>query len=130
MTESHQEHPRKVDEIIAKAKEQHGKLYAKGKEMVDKQTKIVEGLKAGAVVGSKFSIGRKTWRLYQEGPGEIHHRWKSSLFDLVDPAAYFSPIDGILAGPSRQAWKEEHYIWMTNCDTRKTSSHSWCEFLL
>jgi len=35
----------KVDELIAKAEEQHGKLYAKGKEMVDKQTKIVEGLK-------------------------------------------------------------------------------------
>lgn len=51
MTESHQEHPRKVDELIAKAEEQHGKLYAKGKEMVDKQTKIVEGLKAGPVVG-------------------------------------------------------------------------------
>ena len=50
MTESHQEHPREVDEFIAEANREHEKLYAKGKEMVDKQTKIVESVKAGAMV--------------------------------------------------------------------------------
>lgn len=75
----------------------------------------------------KFSIRVKKWRLYPEGPGGRYHVCgKNPLFGLVGAGPrcelHIFPMDRILAGPSKQAWKKKHYIWMTNCDTRKTSS--------